>query len=112
MEALGSVSGQVQVSHDLDAALNDVDAVIMLRIQLERAAGSAISSDYRILYGLTQARIRRLPTHAVILHPGPMNRGVEIDDSVADDPGRSRILRQVTLGVASRMAILERVLSG
>ena len=107
MQALATAPGQVEVSHDLDTALADVDAVIMLRIQLERAAGSAISSDYRILYGLTQARIRRLPAHAVILHPGPMNRGVEIDDSVADDPGRSRILRQVTLGVASRMAVLE-----
>ncbi|MEY4103778.1 MAG: aspartate carbamoyltransferase [Planctomycetota bacterium] len=107
MESLVRESGRISISHDLDEALAGVDAVIMLRIQLERAAGSAISSDYRILYGLTQARIRRLPPHAVVLHPGPMNRGVEIDDSVADDPGRSRILRQVTLGVASRMAVLE-----
>ena len=112
MIAMAGPTASITVSHDLDAALADVDAVIMLRIQLERAAGSAISSDYRILYGLTQARIRRLPAHAVILHPGPMNRGVEIDDAVADDPGRSRILRQVTLGVASRMAVLERAVMG
>jgi aspartate carbamoyltransferase catalytic subunit len=107
MQSIAGESGRIEISHDLDTALAGVDAVIMLRIQLERAAGSAISSDYRVLYGLTRSRIRRLPSHAVVLHPGPMNRGVEIDDAVADDPGRSRILRQVTLGVASRMAVLE-----
>ncbi len=109
MEMLAGSNADVRVSHDLDAALPDADAVIMLRIQLERAAGGAISNDYRILYGLTEARIRSLRPHALVLHPGPMNRGVEIDDAVADDADRSRILRQVTLGVAARMAVLEAI---
>jgi aspartate carbamoyltransferase catalytic subunit len=95
----------------LDEALDGSDAVMMLRVQFERAAGGAISSDYRTLYGLTPERMARLPSHAVVLHPGPMNRGIEIDDRVADDPMRSRILRQVTHGVAARMAVLEEVIA-
>jgi len=94
---------------NLDEALEGSDAVMMLRVQFERAAGGAISSDYRTMFGLTPERIARLAPHAVVLHPGPMNRGIEIDDRVADDPMRSRILRQVTHGVAARMAVLEEV---
>ncbi|MEI6879641.1 MAG: hypothetical protein WCL33_11445, partial [Planctomycetota bacterium] len=70
-----------------------------------------VSSDYRQMFGLTPQRIAKLAPHVIILHPGPMNRGIEIDDRVADDPQRSRILRQVTHGVAARMAVLEMVLS-
>ncbi len=99
--------GTVSTMSNLDSALEGVDAVMMLRVQFERAAGGAISSDYRQMFGLTPERIAKLAPHVVILHPGPMNRGIEIDDKVADDPQRSRILRQVTHGVAARMAVLE-----
>ncbi|MBM4113162.1 MAG: aspartate carbamoyltransferase catalytic subunit [Phycisphaerae bacterium] len=101
----------VSIHHDLDAILHDLDAIMMLRIQNERAAGGSVAGDYREMYGLTPARAAQLPGHAIVLHPGPVNRGVEIDDTVADDLPRSRILRQVTQGVAARMAVLERVLS-
>ena len=103
--------GTVSTISNLDSALDGVDAVMMLRVQFERAAGGAVSSDYRQMFGLTPQRIAKLAQHAIILHPGPMNRGIEIDDRVADDPQRSRILRQVTHGVAARMAVLEMVLS-
>ena len=103
--------GIVSTINNLDSALDGVDAVMMLRVQFERAAGGAVSSDYRQMFGLTPQRIAKLAPHAIILHPGPMNRGIEIDDRVADDPLRSRILRQVTHGVAARMAVLEMVLS-
>ncbi|MFO0963905.1 MAG: aspartate carbamoyltransferase catalytic subunit [Phycisphaerales bacterium] len=103
---------RVAISHDLDANLADLDAIMMLRIQLERAAGGAIASDYRIHYGLTRERAARLPARCIVLHPGPVNRGVEVDDDVADDTRRSQILRQVTHGVAVRMAVLEYCLQG
>ena len=102
--------GTVSTMSNLDSALDGVDAVMMLRVQFERAAGGAVSSDYRQMFGLTPQRIAKLASHVIILHPGPMNRGIEIDDRVADDPQRSRILRQVTHGVAARMAVLEMVL--
>ena len=102
--------GTVSTINNLDSALDGVDAVMMLRVQFERAAGGAVSSDYRQMFGLTPQRIAKLAPHVIILHPGPMNRGIEIDDRVADDPQRSRILRQVTHGVAARMAVLEMVL--
>lgn len=105
----GAGAGTIEVGHDLDAVLSRLDAIMMLRVQLERDAGSAIAPDFRMQYGLTADRARRLPEHAAILHPGPVNRGVEIDDSVADDPRVSRILAQVTAGVATRMAVLRRV---
>jgi aspartate carbamoyltransferase catalytic subunit len=103
--------GIVSTINNLDSALDGVDAIMMLRVQFERAAGGAVSSDYRQMFGLTPQRIAKLAPHVIILHPGPMNRGIEIDDRVADDPQRSRILRQVTHGVAARMAVLEMVLS-
>jgi len=103
--------GTVSTISNFDSALDGVDAVMMLRVQFERAAGGAVSSDYRQMFGLTPQRIAKLAPHVIILHPGPMNRGIEIDDRVADDPQRSRILRQVTHGVAARMAVLEMVLS-
>jgi aspartate carbamoyltransferase catalytic subunit len=100
------------VSSDLDAALDGVDAVFMLRLQRERMVEGLVSSleDYHRDYGLTAARLGRAAPDAVVLHPGPMNRGVEISDDVADGP-RSLVLRQVTNGVAVRMAVLEALLA-
>ena len=98
---------RVTLSHDLDATLGGLDVIMMLRVQLERAAGGGVASDYRELFGLTHARAARLPSHCIVMHPGPVNRGVEVDDDVADDMRRSQILRQVTHGVAVRMAVLE-----
>jgi aspartate carbamoyltransferase catalytic subunit len=99
------------VTNDFDAALEGVDAVFMLRLQRERMDEGLVPSleEYHRDYGLTEARLRRAAPDAVVLHPGPMNRGVEIDDAVADGP-RSLILRQVANGVAVRMAVLEEVL--
>lgn len=103
-------AGSITISHDLDSILPEVDAIIMLRVQMERAAAGGIAPDYRTAYGLTAARRRALRSGAAILHPGPVNRGVEIDDSVADDPTDSLILTQVSCGVAARMAVLLRAL--
>ncbi|MFC7300680.1 aspartate carbamoyltransferase catalytic subunit [Cognatiluteimonas weifangensis] len=99
------------VTQDLDAALDGVDAVMMLRLQRERMQQGLVASlqDYHRDYGLTVARLRRAAPDAVVLHPGPMNRGVEIDDAVADGP-QSRVLAQVANGVAVRMAVLEELL--
>ncbi|UHQ19706.1 aspartate carbamoyltransferase catalytic subunit [Lysobacter sp. KIS68-7] len=96
------------VTQDFDAALEGVDAVMMLRLQRERMEEGLVGSlaEYHGAYGLTAQRLRRAAPEAVVLHPGPMNRGVEIDDDVADGP-QSLILRQVANGVAARMAVLE-----
>lgn len=99
--------GDVRVAHDLDAELHALDAIMMLRVQLERQAGSSIASDFHELYGLTARRLDKLPPHAIVMHPGPLNRDVEIDSAAADHPTHSVILRQVRLGVAVRMAVLE-----
>lgn len=109
-QEMAKFSELVSISHDLDAKLRDLDAIMMLRLQTERAASYGVSSDYRRLYGLTMERALRLKAGAVVLHPGPVNRGVEIDDAVADEFGGTRILRQVTHGVAARMAVLEQVI--
>ena len=99
------------VGTDLDAALDGVDAVMMLRLQRERMDSGLVSSleDYHRDYGLTAQRLRHAAPDAVVLHPGPMNRGVEIDADVADG-ARSLVLRQVANGVAVRMAVLEELL--
>ena len=99
------------VSEDFDAALDGVDAVMMLRLQRERMAEGLVASldDYHRDYGLTATRLLRAAADAVVLHPGPMNRGVEIDGDVADGP-QSLILQQVANGVAVRMAVLEGLL--
>ena len=108
----GTLHGCV-VSHDLDAALEGVDAAMMLRLQRERMEEGLVTSldDYHRDYGLTTARLRRAAPDAVVMHPGPMNRGVEITDEVADGP-QSLILKQVGNGVAVRMAVLEALLRG
>ena len=94
---------------DFDAAIDGVDVVMMLRLQQERMAGPFIPSEreYRHLFGLTRERLRRAAPHALIMHPGPMNRGVEIDSDVADMVERSAITTQVEMGVAIRMACLD-----
>lgn len=99
------------VTQNFDEALDGVDAVMMLRLQRERMEQGLVSSleDYHRDYGLTEMRLKRAASDAVVLHPGPMNRGVEIDDVVADGP-QSLILRQVANGVAVRMAVLEALL--
>ncbi len=101
------------VSQDFDEAIEGVDVVMMLRLQRERMEQGLVTSleDYHRDYGLTEARLKRAAADAVVMHPGPMNRGVEIDDAVADGP-QSLILRQVANGVAVRMAVLEALLSG
>ena len=100
------------VSHDFDAALEGVDALMMLRLQRERMAEGLVASldDYHREYGLTAERLRRAAPDAIVMHPGPMNRGVEITDEVADGP-QSWVLRQVANGVAVRTAVLEAVLA-
>jgi len=94
---------------DFNAAIDGVDVVMMLRLQMERMAGPFIPSarEYRHLFGLTPERLKRAAPHALVMHPGPMNRGVEIDSSVADMLERSAITRQVEMGVALRMACLD-----
>lgn len=99
----------VRVFHRFDEALAGADAVIMLRLQSERMSGQFIPStrEYRHLYGLTMDRLALAAPDALVMHPGPMNRGVEIDSEVADMEGRSLITRQVEMGVAIRMACLD-----
>jgi len=97
----------VKVSHDLDNVLPDVDVVYLLRMQNERQTEALLPSlrEYTAMYGLTRRRATLLPDDAIVMHPGPMNRGVEIAAEVADLP-RSVITRQVANGVAVRMAVL------
>jgi aspartate carbamoyltransferase catalytic subunit len=99
----------VEVCHDMAGGLADADIVMMLRLQTERMQGSFVPSvrEYFHLFGLTYDKLARARADALIMHPGPMNRGVEIDGTVADDINRSAILDQVELGVAVRMACLE-----
>jgi aspartate carbamoyltransferase catalytic subunit len=94
---------------DFDAALAGADVVMMLRLQNERMDGKSLPSarEYHALYGLTRERLGRAKPDATVMHPGPMNRGVEIDSNVADDPDRSVITTQVEMGVAVRMACLD-----
>jgi len=100
-------------SYDLDGALVGADAVMMLRVQLERmnAAFFPSAREYSRRYGLDADRMATLPEHAIVMHPGPMNRGLEITAQVADSP-RSVIVEQVTNGVSVRMAVLYLLLGG
>jgi aspartate carbamoyltransferase catalytic subunit len=103
----------VQVRYDLDELLPKLDVCYMLRVQRERQRLEYFPSvrEYARLFGLTGPRAAMLPEHALIMHPGPMNRGVEIDSDVADQPG-SVIEEQVTNGIAIRMALLYLLLGG
>jgi aspartate carbamoyltransferase catalytic subunit len=98
----------------IDEAIASADAVMMLRVQRERLDEELGDEpgEFLRLYGLTLERLALASPNAVVLHPGPMNRGVEIADEVADLPGRSLILRQVANGVAMRMAVLDRLIAG
>jgi aspartate carbamoyltransferase catalytic subunit len=100
-------------SYDLDAVLPTVDGAMMLRVQRERMSGGFFPTarEYTVGYGLTRERPALLPDHAVIAHPGPMNRGLEIAADAADS-ARSLILDQVSAGVAVRMAVLYHALAG
>ena len=97
----------VRVFHDMAEGIKDCDVVIMLRLQNERMNGALLPSagEFFKCYGLTAEKLARAKPDAIVMHPGPMNRGVEIDSDVADGP-HSVILNQVTNGVAIRMAVL------
>ncbi len=109
----GVGSWPVEVGHDLDAVLPDVDAVMMLRVQRERMSGGYFPTprEYTVGYGLTRARLGLLRPGTPICHPGPMNRGLEISADAADSAG-SLILDQVAAGVAVRMSVLYQLLGG
>ena len=102
-----------KVSYDLDAELRKTDVVMMLRVQQERMTAAYFPTvrEYRRRYGLDAGRMALLPDHAIVMHPGPMNRGVEIAAEVADSP-RSTIVAQVSNGVIVRMAVLYLLLGG
>ncbi len=102
----------VEVSHDLDAVLSSTDVLYLLRMQRERMNQALVPSlgEYHRTFGLTLDRARRLSDSALIMHPGPMNRGIEISPEVVDDD-RVRVLDQVTNGVIVRMAVLYLVMS-
>ncbi len=108
IEAMG-----VSVYHDLQQGIDDADVVIMLRLQKERMQGALLPSEqeYFELYGLTDDSLKAAKADAIVMHPGPINRGVEIASSVADGP-RSVILDQVTYGIAVRMAVMAMTLGG
>ncbi len=99
----------VEIFHDMKKGLEDCDIVMMLRLQLERMAGSYVPSqrEYFRYYGLDYDKLAAAKPDALVMHPGPMNRGVEIDSAVADDIHRSLIREQVEMGVAVRMAVLD-----
>jgi len=102
-----------RASYDFDSELRKSDAVMMLRVQQERMTAAYFPSvrEYRRRYGLDAGRMALLPEHAIVMHPGPMNRGVEIAAEVADSP-RSTIVAQVSNGVTVRMAVLYLLLGG
>ncbi len=101
----------VKVYHDLAKGVKDADVIIMLRLQKERMQGALLPSEHEYYseYGLTEDKLKAAKDDAIVMHPGPINRGVEIESSVADGP-RSVILNQVTYGIAVRMAIMSMVL--
>ena len=107
IESLG-----VRIFYDMKSGLKDVDIIIMLRLQLERMSGSFVPSirEYFRFYGLDREKLNFANPDALILHPGPMNRGVEIDSELADDIDRSAIFEQVQMGVAVRMACLKAII--
>jgi aspartate carbamoyltransferase catalytic subunit len=120
---VGVEAWPAETSYDLDAVLPDSDVVMMLRVQRERSAAGGepqgmiaqgffpSAREYSRRYGLDGTRMRRLPEHAIVMHPGPMNRGMEITPEVADS-ARSTIVEQVANGVNVRMAVLYLLLGG
>lgn len=114
LPARPDVLGADHVSSHLDEVLPDLDVVYMLRIQRERLEGAPYPSlrEYSMLYGLTKERDALMKSDALVCHPGPINRGVELDSYMADHPTRSVILDQVYAGVLVRMAVLYLLLGG
>ena len=114
LPARPDVLGADAVTTDLDGILPELDVVYMLRIQRERLEGAPYPSlrEYNMLYGLTKEREPLMKDDAIICHPGPINRGVELDSYMADHPTRSVILDQVYSGVLVRMAVLYLLLGG
>ena len=102
----------VNVFHDLEAGIQDADVVIMLRLQKERMQGALLPSEHEYfeLFGLTEDKLAHACPDVTVMHPGPINRGVEMDSEVADGP-RSVILEQVTHGIAVRMAVMSMAMS-
>jgi aspartate carbamoyltransferase catalytic subunit len=104
----------VQTFSTLDDALDsDPQVVMTLRVQRERMSSGFFlnESEYSRFWGMTAPRLAKLGDHAIVMHPGPMNRGLEISSSVADS-ARSTVTEQVTNGVAARMAVLQRIMGG
>ena len=104
----------VEIFHDMQEGLKGVDIVMMLRLQLERMTGAFVPStrEYFRFYGLDREKLKYAKPSALVMHPGPMNRGVEIDSEVADDVEVSLIQEQVEMGVAIRMAVLDALARG
>lgn len=109
----GAHAGSISISHECDSVLTHADAVMMLRVQAERMNGGFFPShrEYAKRYGLSRARQERMREGAIVLHPGPMLRGMEISDDIADAPN-TVVLQQVTAGVHVRMAVLFSLLCG
>ena len=101
----------VEIHHDMSAGVRDADIIMMLRLQIERMRGSFVPStrEYFRFFGLDREKLSRAKPDALVMHPGPMNRGIEIDSELADDIDRSVIHEQVEMGVAVRMACLDLV---
>jgi aspartate carbamoyltransferase catalytic subunit len=109
-DVLEQIAPHVTIVRDVDRAVEAAEAIMMLRVQLERQMGPPpfpSLSDYARAYGLDLARVARMKPEAFVMHPGPMNRGIEIEDEVADGP-TSVVTFQVANGIAARMAVLER----
>ena len=102
----------VKVFKNLEDGLNNVDIIMVLRIQKERMSGSFVPSEKEFFrfWGLDRKKLNNAKKNALVMHPGPINRGIEIDSDVADDIGRSLILEQVKLGVAIRMSVIDELL--
>ena len=110
MAATGAGARGIVIERDFEAAMRQSQAIMMLRIQAERLAGLQLDlEEYKASYQLTGQRLAALAPTAVVMHPGPIIRGLEITAGVADGP-QSAILEQVTNGVAIRMAVMERAL--
>jgi aspartate carbamoyltransferase catalytic subunit len=105
----GAASWGAEVFHDMREGIKAADIVMMLRVQMERMTGALLPSqrEYFHFYGLDREKLALAKPGALVMHPGPMNRGVEIDSAIADDIDRSLIHEQVEMGVAARMAVLD-----
>jgi aspartate carbamoyltransferase catalytic subunit len=110
----GAANWGAHVFHKMQDGIKDVDVVMMLRVQRERMTGGFFPSarEYFWFYGLDEDKLKLAKPGALVMHPGPMNRGVEIDSAIADNPAISLIETQVRMGVAVRMAVLEALAEG